>query len=158
MDRLSKAFSFGIVVFAVMMAAIVGMRIDQFTMSMLGGAFLGLLIAVPTTLLATTLATRNPPLQARERALTHSSPLPQSPPQYWVMPTQPPVPAQAGSPPLLANTAIHWNLTPENLQLAPRRKFYVIGESGTMEEINAPSEPDPDFRVINPHTLGAASI
>jgi hypothetical protein len=27
-----------------------------------------------------------------------------------------------------------------------------------MDEITGPNEPDPEFRVVNPHTLGAASI
>jgi hypothetical protein len=165
MEKIAKATSIAIVLFAAIIAVNVGTRIDQFTLTMLGGAFLGLLIAVPTTLTAMLLLTRaqNQPRYfergERDRA-THNVTLPPSPPQYWVMPTQPPVAAQAGQPPLLANanTAVHWNLTPENLGIAPRRKFYVIGESGTMEEIHGPDDQDSGFRVINPHTLGAASI
>jgi hypothetical protein len=172
MDKLLKALAVAIVIFAAVLAVFVGSRVDQFAMSMLAGAFLGLFIAIPTTLLATLLITRGAP-RGHDRSWYHSSPLPQSPPQYWTVPNrpqpQPPV-AQAqmhmmvpqqGQLPyampyagMLTNNAIPWQM-PEQAQ----RKFYVIGESGAMEEIHAASEAEQEapFRVVNPHMLGATS-
>lgn len=159
MDKIFKAFAVAIVLFALVLAVFVGARVDQFTMSMLGGAFVGLMIAVPTTMMATMLFTRTRDPRISDRQWHHTSPLPPSPPQYWAMPqtpyTQPqPQPQQMNRvPPQLTNQNLRWDM-PD----LPRRRFYVIGEAGQMEELTSPLEDDADFKVINPHTLGANSI
>ena len=58
MDNISKAFGAGIVFFAVVMAGAVGARADQATIALLGGTFIGLLVAIPTTLLVVLIARR----------------------------------------------------------------------------------------------------
>ncbi len=162
MDKLLKASAIGIVAFSAILAIFVGARVDQFTMSMLGGAFLGLLIAVPTTLVATLIVTRAD-LRHPERAIRYSAPLPQSPPPYWTIPNQP-VAQQPVQPhyamPQLANNSQTWPAAQSESPFQ-RRKFFVIGESGVMEELRASygaSEEDDDapFRIVNPHLLGAA--
>lgn len=159
MDKIFKAFAVAIVLFALVLAVFVGARVDQFTMSMLGGAFVGLMIAVPTTMMATMLFTRTRDPRISDRQWHHTSPLPPSPPQYWAMPqtpyTQPqPQPQQMNQvPPQLTNQNLRWDMP-----ALPRRRFYVIGEAGQMEELTSPLEDDADFKVINPHTLGANSI
>jgi hypothetical protein len=163
MDKLLKAFAVGIVAFSAILAIFVGSRVDQFTMSMLGGAFLGLLIAVPTTLVATMIVTRADVRKPERSFQYNSGPLPQSPPPYWTIPNQPvaqPQPAQhpAYAAPQLTNNNHAW---PGAQQESPfqRRKFFVIGESGVMEELRAngvEEENDEPFRIVNPHLLGMA--
>lgn len=157
MDKIFKAFAVAIVLFALVLAVFVGARVDQFTMSMLGGAFVGLMIAVPTTMMATMLFTRTRDLRASDRQWHHTSPLPPSPPQYWALPQTPYTQPQPQQPnqatPQLANQNLRWDMP-----ALPRRRFYVIGETGQMEELSSPLEEDADFKVINPHTLGASSI
>jgi hypothetical protein len=99
-----------------------------------------------------------------ERLLRYSAPMPQSPPPYWTIPNQP----AAGQPmhaqyvlPQLANNNHAWpGAQPESP--FQRRKFFVIGESGVMEELRASGgsseedDTDEPFRIVNPHLLGAA--
>lgn len=147
MQKIFKAFAIGIVAFSVILALIVGARMDAFTMAILGGAFIGLLIAVPTTLTATMLVTRQH--APRERAPHYSSPLPPSPPQYWQMPAPAPMPAlpQPAYNPQLTNPNIQWAAMQP---AAPRRRFYVIGEAGEVEELDGPVEAEAGFRVLAP--------
>ncbi len=148
MQKIFKAFAVGIVAFSIILALIVGTRMDAFTMAMLGGAFIGLLIAVPTTLTATMLVTRQH--APRERAPYYSSPLPPSPPQYWQMPGQQAVLPQPT--PMMQQPAYSPQLTNPNIAwpAAPRRRFYVIGEAGEVEELDAPVEAEAGFRVLAP--------
>ena len=163
MDKLLKGSAVAIVAFAIVLAIFVGARVDQFTMSMLGGAFLGLLIAVPTTLMATLFVTRGKDTRGQDRGWHYNSPLPPSPPQYWVMPTQPAAQAQAQpANPQLTNPNLPWNMQTgqanDPLSNLTRRRFVMIGEAGEVQEITSPVAPDPEFTVVNPHTLGAAGI
>jgi hypothetical protein len=167
MDKLLKGSAVAIVAFAIVLAIFVGARVDQFTMSMLGGAFLGLLIAVPTTLMATLFVTRGRDSRPQDRNWHYTSPLPPSPPQYWTLPNQgaPQTQAQAMNP-QLTNPNLVWNMqnaavaAPANDPLAhlTRRRFVLIGEAGEVQEISAPVAPEPEYTVVNPHTLGAARL
>lgn len=60
MERLNKAAAVGVVFFSVMLAGFVGMKVDQTTVALLGGAFIGLVVAVPTTALIMIVGLRKP--------------------------------------------------------------------------------------------------
>ncbi len=60
MDKINKAAAVGVVFFSVMLAGFVGMKIDQATVSILAGALLGLVIAIPTTVLIMVVGLRRP--------------------------------------------------------------------------------------------------
>jgi hypothetical protein len=47
----NKAAAAGIIFFAVVLAGFVGIKVDQSTIALLGGAFIGLVVAIPTTAL-----------------------------------------------------------------------------------------------------------
>ncbi|MCS6847627.1 MAG: hypothetical protein RMN52_07935 [Anaerolineae bacterium] len=150
MDKLNKAAAASLVMFSVVLAAFIGSRVDQVTIALLGGTFIGLLIAIPSALLVMVVVLRRRDDADREHydrpRYTH---MPPSPPQYWVMPTpadapydmrmtQPPSATQVRAP----------AVAPEYVLPATRRRFYLIGESGEMREIEAPFEsggPDNDL-------------
>jgi hypothetical protein len=155
MDRLIKAVACGIVLFAVVLAAFVGVRVDQVTLALLGGMFIGTIIAIPCTLAGAFLFMKQNERKPSERAFASSAPMPQSPPQFWVMPNQTP----AVDPRL--------QLTQSNLQIptptrlsdfntpSPRR-FYMIGETGEMQEIEASSN-ESGFQVVAPQFTNVGS-
>jgi len=58
MDTIGKTFGAGIVFFAIVVAGLVGSKADQTTIALLGGTFIGLLVAIPTTLLVVLIARR----------------------------------------------------------------------------------------------------
>lgn len=142
MDKLNKAAAASLVMFSVILAAFIGSRVDQVTIALLGGTFIGLLIAIPSALLVMMVVLRRRDDADRERydrpRYTH---MPPSPPQYWVMPTTTDAPynmhvTQPLSSPQVRAPAV----TPEYALPATRRRFYLIGESGEMREIEAPFE------------------
>jgi len=142
MDRLNKAIAISLVLFSVVLAAFVGSRVDQITIALLGGTFIGLMVAIPSVLLVMVLMTRRREEDRYDRP-RYTAHMPPSPPQYWAMyhpadaagdfrtsqlPTQP-----SSSRPAISAS--------EYALPAVRRRFYLIGESGEMQEIEAPGEP-----------------
>jgi hypothetical protein len=142
-DKVNKAAAVSIVFFSVVLAGFIGARVDQTTIALLGGAFIGLIVAVPATVLVVLVAIRRRDDGFGERPLRHSAPMPQSPPQYWVMPSphydlRVPSPMQA---PVVQGKLQQPLVAPELMLPAVRRRFYVIGESGDVREIEAPFDP-----------------
>jgi hypothetical protein len=142
MDKVNRAAAVGIILFSIVMAGFIGARVDQTTIALLGGTFLGLLVAVPATVLVVIVALRRRNDAPAEHGPRYSAPMPHSPPQYWVMPNAqydvraPYAPQAAPSlatlqPPIAA---------PDYLLPASRRRFYVIGEAGEVREIDAPTD------------------
>jgi hypothetical protein len=136
-----RAMAVSIVASSVVMAAFVGSRVDQTTIALLGGTFIGLLVAVPTTILVAFMVIRRREDNIAERMQRFPPPpthFPPSPPQYWVMPNQ-----------MQADPRVNISYPPaQPQQLAPgqaiefsmpatRRRFYMIGESGEVQEIEA---------------------
>ncbi len=132
MERISKAIAVGLVLSAVVFAAFAGSRVDQITIALLGGVFIGLLISVPSALLAMALILRRRDAQIDPPRPT--MPTPPSAPTYW--PPPPPSNAYLAKP-----NAYPWlpGAPPEFSLPAPRRRFYVIGESGEVREITNPA-------------------
>lgn len=148
MDKINKGAAAGIVFFSLVLAGFVGMKVDQTTIALLGGAFIGLVVAIPTTALIMLVGLRRreePPAERQGRYHAPQAPLPQSPPQYWVMPQG----AQPGLQPgySVREPAANYQqlqqplAAPEYLLPASRRRFYMIGEGGEVKEIEAPQAP-----------------
>jgi hypothetical protein len=132
MERISKAIAVGLVLSTVVFAAFAGSRADQITIALLGGVFIGLLISVPSAILAIALILRRRDTQIDLPRLT--MPTPPSVPTYWL-------PQQPNSAYLAKPNAYSWlpGVLPEFSLPAPRRRFYVIGESGEVREIISPA-------------------
>jgi len=146
MGNLSKAVAISLVLFSVVLAAFVGSRMDQITIALLGGTFIGLMVAIPSALLVMVLMTRRREEDRYDRP-RYTAHMPPSPPQYWTMPHPADatghfhagqLPMQPGSPqPAIGAT--------EYVPPAVRRRFYLIGESGEIQEIEAPRHPSDDL-------------
>ena len=153
MDKINKGAAAGVIFFSIVLAGFVGMKVDQTTIALLGGAFIGLVVAIPTTALIMLVGLRRreeTPAGTQGRYHAPQAPLPASPPQYWVMPqgsqqgytVREPAPNyQPLQQPLQQPLA-----APEYLLPASRRRFYMIGEGGEVKEIEAPQAPrEPGF-------------
>ena len=133
MERLTRAVSLAVVLFFVVLGIIVGSRMDQNTIALLGGVVIGLLVATPFAIVVTFIAVRSRAKHMEPPAW--AAPMPN--PHYMVLP-----PAQHGylppnaTVPMPVMNTSHAN---EGFTLPPRRKFYLIGESGDVSEI----EPEP---------------
>jgi hypothetical protein len=125
MERMSKAIAVSLVLFAIVFAAFAGSRVDQVTIALLGGALIGLLVAVPLTLLTMAIVLRRRDERVDSPQPTvHVPPVPQA---HWPPPNHP---AQFSAQPWpLISAPAEFNLPP------PRRRFYVIGESGEVREL-----------------------
>lgn len=145
MDKVAKAMAVSLVLFSIVLAGFVGSRVDQITIALLGGTFIGLLVAIPSSLLVMVLMTRRRDDDRYERPQRYTSQpshLPPSPPQYWVMPNQTQqaydvrVSQTPASPPQVQAPIV----APEYMLPMNRRRFYMIGEGGEVKEIEAPQE------------------
>jgi hypothetical protein len=147
MDKVSKASAISIVIFSIVLAGFIGSRVDQMTIALLGGTFIGLVVAIPATVLIVVIAMRKRDEASVERTHrystpNYSAPMPPSPPQYWVMPNQAydPRATQVVQMPQQLQQPI---AAPEFMLPATRRRFYMIGEGGDAQEIEAPHNADP---------------
>src|SRR5262245_32456509 len=113
MDKLIKATAVAVVLFFVILAVVIGSRIDQITIALLAGVTVGLLVATPCTALVTYLAMRqnHEVIHHHDSGLYYGAPLP---PSAWPGVLQPrPTNRQA------------LNATDEPFTLPPRRHFYL---------------------------------
>ena len=151
MDKINKAAAAGVIFFSVILAGFVGIKVDQTTIALLGGAFIGLVVAIPTTALIIMIGMRRKDDAPAERPVRYQAPMPHSPPQYWVMPQQPYVvrePQQQYQQHYQHYQQLQQPIAaPEYLLPQSRRRFYMIGEGGEVKEIEAPRDAprDPDF-------------
>ena len=160
MDKVVRAFSVGIILFATIIAFIVGSRIDQNTVSLLSGAMVGILIAAPCAILVTFIAVRrreNNNISIYERSLRHGYQMPPNPPQYWVMPPQFQAPTQTAPAIPGGMSLAGWPGSNEEMQYLPRprRRFYVIGENGEPKPIENEAATDATYP-FDPDEAGAA--
>ena len=138
MEKILRAVSIGIIIIAAVIAFVISTRIDQNTISVLSGTIIGILIATPCGALLTVVLLRRRDggaMTTYERQMRSVSPLPQNPPQYWVVPPQFNGMANAammrnGVNPAIAAPAT-WQMPQDAAGMLPqRRRFYVIGENG----------------------------
>lgn len=60
MDNINKTAIAGVIFFMVILAGFVGIKVDQTTIALLGGAFIGLVVAIPTTVLILIIGLKKP--------------------------------------------------------------------------------------------------
>ncbi|NJM40123.1 MAG: hypothetical protein HC853_04840 [Anaerolineae bacterium] len=145
MEKFIRSVSFAIVVFFVVLGIVIGLRMDQTTIALLGGTAIGLLIATPCTAIITYLVIRNrdesPAQYSRQ---FNQPPLPANSLQYWVVPQT--IPGTLHTTPqssFVGNPVLQQSLAPA-FELPPRRKFYLIGAAGEPTEIEPDATPDTD--------------
>jgi hypothetical protein len=144
MDKVNKAVAVSIIIFSIVLAGFIGARVDQMTIALLGGTFIGLVVAIPATVLVVLVATRRREEASIERAQRYSAPMPHSPPQYWVMPNQAYDPRMTQVMQMPQSQQLQQPIAPPEFMLpSSRRRFYMIGEGGEVKEIEAPREADP---------------
>jgi hypothetical protein len=129
MDKLVRVIAVSVVLFFVVLGLVIGSRMDQNTIALLGGTTIGLLIAAPCAAIVTYLAVRSRDESSAPRT-THT-------PTYYVMPqagapTLPALPTQQHFLPITSPTH---RQTPESFVLPPQRKFYLIGGGGEVNEL-----------------------
>ncbi|MCL4505325.1 MAG: hypothetical protein M1434_04500 [Chloroflexi bacterium] len=156
MEKILRALSAGIILIAAVIAFVISTRIDQNTISVLSGTIIGVLIAIPCGALLTIVLLRRregATMTTYERQMRCISPLPQNPPQYWVLPPQLSGMANTsmmrnGASPAISAPAA-WQMPQDSSGAPPpRRKFYVIGENGEpravdQDEMDTASSGDP---------------
>lgn len=130
MGKLMKAVAAAVILFFIVLGLVIGSRMDQTTIALLGGTMIGLLIATPSAAIVTYLAIRN--RDEHSNRPIHSYQQQPQPPQYWVVPQSQHLPAPTP----------HYNALPSNQYPAPfelpsRRKFYLIGDNGDATEITS---------------------
>ena len=133
MDRFIKTSAVALIIFAVVLAFVVGTRMEQATIILLSGAAGGILLCAPCAAVITFAAMKRRESAVRDdRIQRYTAPLPQEPPTYWTLPAGPYVmdarrfaaglPAGAGG------------YADPGYSMPARRKFYVIGESGEVRD------------------------
>jgi hypothetical protein len=91
MDKINKAAAAGVIFFSVILAGFVGVKIDQTTVALLGGAFIGLIVAIPTTALIMIVGMRkrdDTPRNVHYHDQRREMPMP--PPSYYPQVSPPP--------------------------------------------------------------------
>jgi hypothetical protein len=122
MKTIATALGIGIVLAMSILAYMLGTRMDQNTMSMIGGTLIGLVVSAPVVCICVFVTMRvkmSPPRQDYDPGYRM-----QAPPQYWV---QPPTEADQLQQPYQPYTP------------APR-KFYTIGMDGQPSQIGGTTE------------------
>lgn len=72
MGNINKAAVAGVIFFMVILAGFVGIKVDQTTIALLGGAFIGIIVAFVTTILIVAIARRpDEPVQPPQQQPTH---------------------------------------------------------------------------------------
>ena len=155
MERIGKAMALAVVLFFIVLGIVVGTKMDQNTIALLGGTTLGLVIATPCVAIATYVSMRRRDEHSYERSPRSMAPMPQNPPQYWVVPPQmqqqhqqngmPQMQQQLPQPMAMGAYGMRPS-TPEYM-LPAKRRFYIIGETGEVQELDEgnPSMPTHNF-------------
>lgn len=147
---LVRVFAVAILVFAAIIAYMIGARIDQETISLLSGTLIGILVTTPCAALITFILVRRREqshLSTYERSARTSVPLPQNPPQYWVMPAMAnPSMMQAA---LAGGSSVNgWPGAQDSRYLPrPQRRFYVIGENGETKTMEGDPSLNDDYEM-----------
>ncbi|MEO6061449.1 MAG: hypothetical protein ABIQ99_05875 [Thermoflexales bacterium] len=133
MDKFIKTSALALIIFAVVLAFVVGTRMEQATIILLSGAAVGILLCAPCAAFITFAAMKRREGPVRdERMQRYTAPLPQEPPTFWSLPSGPyMVDARRFAPGLPAGNGGYADM---GYSMPARRKFYVIGESGEVRD------------------------
>ncbi|MBX7214826.1 MAG: hypothetical protein K1X39_12500 [Thermoflexales bacterium] len=137
MERLVKTSAVALIIFATVLAFVIGSRMEQSTIVLLSGAAVGILLCAPSAAILTYSAMRRRDANAAVREVRvprFTTPLPTETPAYWAMPQMPYViDPRRMSQGLMPGTS--YGAMDPNYQLPARRRFYVIGEGGEASEV-----------------------
>ena len=126
-----KTIIFLVLLFVISSAVVIAARLDQLTVSLLGGVLVGVLLTAPIASVMTYLALRqrqveavaNPNNQIRQQFA------PSLPPQIVMLPA----PTNYQPPMSTMRQPIYHQAEP--FTLPPQRRFYMIGDDGSASEI-----------------------
>lgn len=142
MDRVNKAACVAIVFFSVVLAGFIGSRVDQTTIALLGGTFIGLVVAIPATVLVVLLALNR--RQENTGPVHYHMPRGTNPPQhhgavpqYYMEPPVAPPPAYRVEVPAATQRAYP--------PLPAQRAFHVLGDDGEMRLLTDGRDDDNGF-------------
>jgi multidrug efflux pump subunit AcrA (membrane-fusion protein) len=122
MNGVSKAAAAGIIFFSIVLAGFVGIKVDQSTIALLGGAFIGLVVAIPTTAAIILIGT------GAWRAFGQQQP-PPAPPPPAQGPTFPQYQQPQQIPPSVTwVTNNHYNVTINVVKLERPERTYSLDE------------------------------
>jgi len=141
MEKITRALAFGLLIAMVSFGIISATRVDASTIALLSGTAIGVLVAGPCAAAITWLAVRRrEDTVQRERYNRNSAPMPSEPPQYWVVPGERVV-LDARNGRLQPGTPAPWSGmgTTDAYLPRPRRRFFMIGESGDQQELRDPA-------------------
>lgn len=135
MDRINKAAAAGVIFFMVILAGFVGIKVDQVTIALLGGAFIGIVVAIPTTALIMWIGNGGFKRKEQPPPVYHYHDQRRDPPAP-AFPQQMPYP----NPQLLQEGWGGRVVHPQQQAYLPEpiRHFYVIGDGGEVKEIEPP--------------------
>jgi hypothetical protein len=134
MNAILRATAFAVMLFFIVLGFVIGARMDQTTIALLGGTAIGLLIVTPLAAMVTYLAIRRHDEVQSLSQHTRSTREP-SPPQYWITPQVPVVGSYQPKNTLTLPTSQVQSPYVMPYTLPPRRKFYLIGGDGFASEI-----------------------
>ena len=146
MEIFIRSLAIAIVLFFVVLGMVIGSRMDQTTIALLGGTVVGLLIATPCAAIVTYLAVcnRNESSAPCTRQFTQPV-LPPNPPQYWVVPQTMHAPPHITPQPSSGVAPTPQQSLAPVFELPPRRRFYLIGATGEPSEIEPDDATDADI-------------
>lgn len=123
MKTIATAFGIGIVGSMMILAYMLGSRMDQNTMALIGGTLIGLVVSTPVICICVfmTMRVKMTPTRQYDSEPRYQM---QAPPQYWV---QPPTPEETLQQPMQPYVP------------APRR-FYMIGTDGNPSPVGGDTE------------------
>ena len=127
MTRLFKVLLSALLMFCGVLAAVIGGRLDESAITLIGGIVIGCLVAAPLAAILMFVM-----LRWREAS---------SVPRYPIVPQQQSAPQVVVLPPIYGAPVSHVPTTPSRRELAEpynlpvKRHFYLIGEDGQVSEI-----------------------
>lgn len=126
MTRLFKVLLFALLMFCAVFAVVIGGRLDESVITLIGGIVIGCLLAAPVAAILMFVV-----LRRREASSMPQSPVapPQSATQFLVLP-----PMYGGQMPQVPPMTSRRELA-ESYSLPVKRRFYLIGEDGQATEI-----------------------
>ena len=132
MNGFVKTIVFLVLLFVISAAVVIATRLDQLTVSLLGGVLVGVLLAAPIASVMTYLALRQRQVEAVANPYNQirQQPAPPSLPPQIVM-----LPAPTNYQPPMQTMRQPMYHQAEPFTLPPQRRFYMIGDDGSASEI-----------------------
>lgn len=135
-SMLGRAFTVAVVLFSLGIAILIGVRMDQASVSIISGFIIGAAIGAPIVSIITWLVVRQRQADATVFSSRTSQPsMPSTPPQVVYLPA--PAPYQ----PMPSGTHRPAPWSTEPFVMSKQRRFYLIGDDGLVSEIKPDADP-----------------